>query len=76
MNHLLCDNLEGWDELGVGRRLGGREHAYTYDWFTLLYGRNQHNILKQLSSNYKQIFKKNKMNICKPLELSLTQRKC
>ena len=24
---------------------------YTYGWFMLIYGRNQHNIVKQLSSN-------------------------
>ena len=29
----------------------GRGHAYTYGWFMLIYGRNQHNIVKQLSSN-------------------------
>ena len=40
----------GWD----GRRQGGsrgREHMYIYGRFMLLYGRNQHNIVKQLSSN-------------------------
>ena len=26
-------------------------HMYTYEWFMLLYGRNQHNIVKQLSYN-------------------------
>ena len=25
----------------------------TYGWFMLIYGRNQHNIIKQLSSSYK-----------------------
>ena len=34
---------EGWE--GGSR---GRGHMYTYDWFMLMYGRNQHNILKQL----------------------------
>ena len=29
----------------------GRGHMYTNDWFMLLYGRSQHNIVKQLSSN-------------------------
>ena len=28
---------------------------YSYDWFALLYGRNQHNIARQLSSNKKNI---------------------
>ena len=27
----------------------GRGHMYTYGWFTLMYGRSQHNIVKQLS---------------------------
>ena len=36
----LCDDLEGW---GQG---GGRECVYDYGWFVLLYGRNQHNIVK------------------------------
>ena len=26
-------------------------YKYSYNWFALLYGRNQHNILKELSSN-------------------------
>ena len=45
----LCDNLEVW--VGVGRRLKREGHMYTYVWFLLLYGRNQHNIVKQLSFN-------------------------
>ena len=32
---------------------------YTYGWFMFLYGRNQHNIVKHLSSNQK-LFKKAK----------------
>ena len=46
-----------WQHTGVGCGSGweggsrtGR-HMYTYGWFMLLYGRNQHNIVKQLSSN-------------------------
>ena len=31
--------------------MGGRGHMYTYGWFMLMYGRNQHNIVKQSSSN-------------------------
>ena len=30
---------------------------YTYGWFMSLYGRNQHNIVKQLPSNWKQSLK-------------------
>ena len=46
---VLCDNLEGWDQVGGGRRFK-REgpYLYTYDWFTLMYGRNQHNIVKAI----------------------------
>ena len=46
-----------WQPRGVGwhgRWQGGskgRIHVYTYGWFTLLYGRNQHNTVKQLSFN-------------------------
>ena len=45
-NLVICDNLEGWD--GGSR---GRENAYTYGWFLLMYERNQCNIVKQLSFN-------------------------
>ena len=40
----LCDDLEA---------RGGKEynHVYTYSWFILIHGRNQHNTAKQLSSN-------------------------
>ena len=55
-NQMLCDNLEGWDGGGGGggglvgssRRM---IHVSTCDWFMFLYGRIQHNIVKQLSSN-------------------------
>ena len=52
----LCEDLEGWDgEWGgcggwvVGP--GGTGYVYTYGWFELLYSKNQHNTVKQLSSN-------------------------
>jgi len=40
---------------------GGREGIYmcTYGWFMLLYSRNRHIIVKQLSSNEKWILKNN-----------------
>ena len=44
----LWYNLEGWDGAGDPR---GRGYTYTYGWFMLIYGRNQHNIVKQSSSN-------------------------
>ena len=46
-NLVLCDNVEGWDRVGGSR---GRGHMYTYGWFMLMYGKNQHNIVKQLSN--------------------------
>ena len=42
----LCNNLEGWDVEGGSR---GRGRMYTYGWFMLMFGRNQHNTVKQLS---------------------------
>ena len=46
---MLCDDLD--------ERMGA-EQVYVYlGSFTLLYGRNQHNIVKQLFSNQKQILK-------------------
>ena len=45
-----CDNLERWDRRWE-RGSRGRGHMYTCDWFMLMYGRNQHNIVKQLSFN-------------------------
>ena len=46
----LCDGLEG---RGGGRSLkteGMPKYMQNYDW-SALYGRNQYNIVKQLSSN-------------------------
>lgn len=34
--------------------LRGRGHMYTYSGLMLMYGRNNHNIVKQLSSNQKK----------------------
>ena len=55
---VLCYNQEEWDrgeewDGGEGWEGGSgmREHVYTYSLFTLLYGRNQHNMVKQLSTN-------------------------
>ena len=50
-----------WQPRGLGWGGGGmggsrrREHMYTYGQFMLMYGRNQHNIVKQLSSNWKKL---------------------
>ena len=35
------------------RRAGIYIYIYNYDWFTLLYSRNQHKIVKQFFTNYK-----------------------
>ena len=40
----------GQQSKGVGGSRG-REHVYTYGWFMLIYGRNQHNIVEQLFFN-------------------------
>ena len=45
----LCDDLER--EEGVGKER--RNILYNYDWFMLLYSRNQHEIVKQFSTNLK-----------------------
>ena len=45
-----------WHPGGVGWVRGGStwwaRYTYTYGWFVLWYSRNQHNIVKQLSSSY------------------------
>ena len=46
---MLCDNLDGWENVGWERDLGERGPMYTYGRFMLVYGRNQH-IIKQLYS--------------------------
>ena len=38
----------GWVKMWEGGSRG-RGHMYTFGWFMLMYGRNQHNIVKQLS---------------------------
>ena len=53
---LLSDDWGGGGEerWGQGRGWGsrGRGYMYHYGWLTLLHGRNQNNIGKQLSSNF------------------------
>ena len=46
---MLCDTLEGWDEVGGGREV--QEGRDMYISMADSYGRNQHNIVKQLSFN-------------------------
>ena len=48
----LWNSLEGWDGEGGGREVQeGGDILYTYDLFMLMFGRNQHNTVKQLSFN-------------------------
>ena len=53
-NQGSVNKLEGWDGWEERGRFKWREHMYTYVYIAphiLKYGRNQHNIVKQLSSN-------------------------
>ena len=58
-NLLLCDNLEvlGWGGRWEGGS-GGAGHLCSYGRFMLTYGRNQHNTVKQLTSNENKLIKK------------------
>ena len=62
-----------WQPRGLGwggrweEGLRGRGHMYSYGWFMLMYGRNQHSIVKQLFSNEKLInLKKEAVYVQKP----------
>ena len=37
--------------MGRGEKIQEEGTFYNFDWFELLYGRNQHNIVKQFSSS-------------------------
>ena len=41
----------GWDGMGGGKEVHEVGDMYTYGWFVYMYGRNQQNTVKQLSSN-------------------------
>ena len=43
---VLWDRLEKWGGDGGGRGVQNVVHMYTYDWFMLIYGKNNHNIVK------------------------------
>ena len=40
------NNPERWDEEGGKRGIQDGGHMYTHGWFMLVYGNNQHNIVK------------------------------
>ena len=60
----LPDSL--WESGGVGwggeweGGSRGRGHMYAYAWFTLLYGRNQHNIIQHYPPIKNKVKKKKK----------------
>jgi len=45
---VLCDNSKGWELGGRFKREGAKVYC---GWLMLMYGGNQYNIAKQLSSN-------------------------
>ena len=59
LSSVLRDDLEGWDLGGWEGGSRRRGYMYIYDRFSL-YGRKQHNTVKQLSSNLKKSVKKRK----------------
>ena len=50
-NLLYSRGSTAWRSIEMGGREGGRCYTYTYSWFTSLYSRDQHNIVKQLYSS-------------------------
>ena len=54
LNPVLWDNTEGWMGREIRGGSGEREYMCICGWFMLLYGINQYNIVKQLSSNQKK----------------------
>ena len=58
--HLWSSQSRRWE--GASRERG---QMYTYGWFALSYGRNQHNIVKQLSSKKKKKKELLTMNVTK-----------
>ena len=45
------DDPEEWYAEGSGRGVQDGEHVYTFGRFMSMYGKNHHNIIKQLSSS-------------------------
>ena len=51
------DDPEGWYGEGGGRRVQDGEHMYTCGRFTLIYGKNQYNIVKLNKIKFKNKIK-------------------
>ena len=60
---------------GAGGRLTRKGYMYTYNWFMMLYSRTQHNIVKQLFSNFKKLRLRNSRNRKNRISLS-ADKKC
>ena len=54
-----CDNPERWGGEGCGRGVHSGERRYTHGWFMSTYGKNHHNIVKQLPSYWNKKQTKN-----------------
>ena len=52
---MLCDNLEGWDRMGVGGRFE-REKTYVYLWLIHIVIWQKPNIVKLCKHTVKQLF--------------------
>ena len=61
---VLCSDLERWDEKMEGERLKKVGiYIYNYGWSSLMYSRNQHNIVKQLSFSWKIILQSDPISL-------------
>ena len=58
---MLCGDLERWD-VGVGGRPRGKGYMYSYNWFSWLYSKNWHNLVKQFYPIKKLKDEKNHFN--------------
>ena len=58
--YMKIERMKGGREVQGGGDIGDiyiNIHVYTYDWFMLMFGRNQHNSVKQVSLNSNNKFK-------------------
>ena len=68
--------MVAWGGGGGGREIQEGGDLYTYGWFMLIYGRNQHNIVKQLSSNQKLFKKARKEKVIHAINIYLLYLLC